>query len=81
MNLYLISQNVNVGYDTFDSAVVVAKDENGARKIHPDKDIGWDGSDFYSSWCNSEDVHVELLGLAKDSLKEGQVICSSFNAG
>ena len=35
MNLYLISQDVNDGYDTYDSAVVVAKSEQDARDIHP----------------------------------------------
>ena len=35
LNLYLISQNVNDDYDTFDSAVVAARDEEDARSIHP----------------------------------------------
>lgn len=35
MNLYLISQTINEGYDTYDSAVVAAESEDEARKIHP----------------------------------------------
>jgi hypothetical protein len=35
MNLYLISQNANNGYDTYDSAVVAAKSESDARTINP----------------------------------------------
>ena len=35
MNLYLISQDENIGYDTYDSAVVAAKSEKDARTIHP----------------------------------------------
>lgn len=35
LNLYLISQTVNNDYDTFDSAVVAAYDEEDARSIHP----------------------------------------------
>ena len=35
MKLFLISQDVNDGYDSFDSAVVVAKSEQDAREIHP----------------------------------------------
>ena len=35
LNLYLISQTVNNDYDTFDSAVVAARDEEDARSIHP----------------------------------------------
>ena len=35
MNLYLISQDVNNDYDTFDSAVVAAESEGDARTISP----------------------------------------------
>jgi hypothetical protein len=35
MKLYLISQDRISGYGTYDSAVVVAKDEADARTIHP----------------------------------------------
>lgn len=35
MNLYLISQSQWTGYDTFDSAVVVAESEDAARDMHP----------------------------------------------
>ena len=35
MKLYKISQNVNTDYDTYDSAVVCAKDEEAAKRIHP----------------------------------------------
>ena len=42
MNLYLISQNKNVNYDTFDSAIVAARTNKEARMIHPDGDDDWD---------------------------------------
>ena len=35
MNLYFISQSVNCGYDTFDSAVVSAGTPSSAKNIHP----------------------------------------------
>jgi len=35
MNLYLISQDVNDGYDTYDSAVVCSESESDARMMHP----------------------------------------------
>jgi len=35
MNLYLISQDKNSDYDTYDSAVVAAKSHTDARNIHP----------------------------------------------
>lgn len=35
MNLYIISQNKNKGYDTYDSAVVAAENEIKARLTYP----------------------------------------------
>jgi hypothetical protein len=35
MKLFKISQTVNGGYDTYDSVVVCAEDEEAARRIHP----------------------------------------------
>lgn len=79
MNLYLISQNFNRGYDTYDSAVVIAEDEDTARKMSPSN-----GDEYthtaYSPWAPSELVNVELLGAAKDGSNRG-VVCASFNAG
>lgn len=74
MKLYLLTQDVNNDYDTYDSAVVVAANEEEARNIHPS--WGW-GS---GCWAKSPDqVKVEFIGTTK--LKSGTVVCSSFNAG
>lgn len=35
MNIYKIWVDSWLGYDTYDSAIVVAKDEEAARHIHP----------------------------------------------
>jgi len=35
MNIYLVRQVLNNGYDTYDSMVVAAPSEEIARKIHP----------------------------------------------
>jgi hypothetical protein len=84
MKLFLISQSHNNGYDTFDSAVVAAKDEDMARKILP----GWGrGVDFTptsldgGTWADPEHVTAEYIGTAKPGTKAGTVICASFNAG
>ncbi len=81
MNIYLISQCVNQDYDTYDSAVVVAKTEEDARDTSPrGGKVNWPGGN-YGSWASKrEEVSVELLGEAKEDLREG-VICASFNAG
>lgn len=80
MNIYLIWQNENIGYNTYDSVVVVAEDKESAKLIHPNEisEKPW-GS---RSWCNHpDDVKVELVGKYKGTKTEPHVILSSFNAG
>ena len=72
--LYLLSQTVNNGYDTFDSCVVTAGDEAEARLMQPA-----DWGDL-SVWAKPEDVQVRLIGIATHD-EAGKVICASFNAG
>ena len=81
MKLYLISQSENGGYDTYDSAVVVAESEERARMMHPS-----DGKIYpWPSWSNAwatkpENISVDYLGEAKEPSAECVVI-ASFNAG
>jgi len=78
MKLYLISQNSNSTYDTYDSAVVCALSVEEARNIHPGNDK-WGRS--LSTWCNApSDVTVEYIGEAQDAMPPG-IVCASFNAG
>jgi hypothetical protein len=80
MNLYLLSQDDNNDYDTFDSCVVSAESEDAARLIKPGWSQEW--GDAYSTWCKSPDrVAVTLIGTAIEGTEAGQVICASFNAG
>lgn len=83
MNLYYISQTVNTGYDTYDSAVVCAESEEAARKIHPDgRTKEWEGTEDISnwSWADQKDVEVTFIGVARDGMEQC-VCCASFNAG
>lgn len=82
LKLFLISQTVNNGYDTYDSAVVCAPDEESARLTHPANYVkDWDGSnEAYSAWCAVEDVQARYIGEAAPDMKPG-VVCASFNAG
>jgi len=84
MKLWRISQDVNNGYDTYDSAVVAAETEDAARRIHPWEEQGewWKVT---GRWCelwapNLKDVKVEYLGTAKRGTARG-IVCASFNAG
>jgi|688.fasta_scaffold2128377_2 hypothetical protein len=83
MNLYLLEQEENSGYDTYDSMVVAAETEDKARLIHPNTwlDNPWDRTKFNRDWATSPDqVSVKLIGTAVEGTKSG-VILSSFNAG
>ena len=79
MNLYTIYQTVNSDYDTYDSAVVAAENPLSAQATHPSgRDEEYNC--YNGSWCNIQDVKVELIGKAKAGTKVG-VIVASFNAG
>ena len=94
-SLYLISQGENNGYDTYDSAVVVAGSGEESMLIHPDSTYtytdrgwsreGWGGEPIvYDSgaWVphkNVDKVDVQYLGPTE--LEAGTVVCASFNAG
>lgn len=82
MYLYKISQDVNDNYDTYDSAIVVAKSEDEARLIHPrgTEREPWDG--IIGTWAGDpSQVQVELIGIAEPTLEPGTVVLASFNAG
>lgn len=83
MRLYLISQKQNNDYDTFDSAVVVAPDEETARRTSPlTGKIVASLAEWRElrEWCDGpEHVTVRYLGDAA-GLEQG-VVCASFNAG
>ncbi len=78
MKLYPIEQDENNGWDTHDSAVVVAASAKKAKETNPGVGGKWTGG--YSTWANSPDkVTATCLGTA--NRKTRGVICSSFNAG
>lgn len=80
-NLYLISQTINNGYDTYDSAVVSADSYEDAQKMRPDgRTEPYDIRNNYG-WTTPEHVSVELIGTAADFIVPGAVICASFHAG
>lgn len=88
MNIYLLSQDQNKGYDTFESCVVVANNEQEAKTIHP-RGIWNDTVDFISlddnldsSWATSSDkVSCQLIGKASKKFTKLFIVCASFNAG
>ena len=71
MNIYLIKRNDDVGYDEYDSAVVIAESPERALKIAKSiyGVLQWNG---WKNW----DVSVALVDTNKDGL-----LLSSYNAG
>ena len=92
MNLYLLSQDENKGWDTYDCAIVAAESEEEARKICPSGRYEWRDGWCYdylptrrysprSDWANDiANISVKLIGVAEPTVVRG-VIISSFNAG
>lgn len=90
LRLYMISQDKNNDYDTYDAAVVAAYSSKEARTFHPngaefmkivgDKVYGekWDKR----TWArHPKDVNVRLVGIAARGIKRGDIVCYSYNAG
>lgn len=76
--IYLVSQNVNREYDTWDSLVVAAKSEDEARKMTPIE--GMDDWQIRAAWAPVEHVKVKCLGTAAADVSVG-ILQSSYNAG
>jgi hypothetical protein len=79
MKLWLISQDENNDYDTFDSVVVAAETEEQAKSIHPYSRIDAWASSVWASSPNK--VKVKYLGEACEDIREPGIILASFNAG
>lgn len=93
--IYLVSQDVNDDYDTYNDFVCATSSTKEARHMRPDgnntiyyrdgkaysiqKD-GEEREEYYDSWCDPKYVKVKLIGHAKPGMKEG-VVCASFHAG
>jgi|WetSurMetagenome_2_1015567.scaffolds.fasta_scaffold67863_3 hypothetical protein len=80
LKLYLLTQDEEIGYDTFDSCIVAAKDENEAKQYHPSGRLN-DREDNWGDWPTNKDV-ITCIEIGKAN-KEQQVgvIIASFNAG
>jgi len=93
MNIYKLIRDDIGGYDTYDSAVVVAENEEQAKKMHPSHtshpyiddyatEKWWEEDDMYKSWTHDlSKIQVTLIGKANKSFDKPQVIVASYNAG
>ena len=78
--LYRIWQNTVEGYDTYDSAIVCADNEEDARGIKIGERPSESDRAECAEWAEIKHVQVEYLGEAREGLEKGKVL-ASFNAG
>lgn len=89
MNIYKLSQTENKGWDTFDSMIVIAENEDQAKLMFPHSDNLEGDYDFSTNywgrldyWATSpKNVNVELLGMCYFSDSKPKIVLASFNAG
>ena len=97
MNIYKLINTKFDDYEEYRSLIVVAENEDEARKMHPYINTPLHESSFYyrrkyndfvavftgeySAWCNPANVEVILIGQAGDWYWEPKVISVDFNAG
>jgi hypothetical protein len=84
MKLWLLSQDVNINYDTYDSCVVVEETAEEAKRLHPNGFIRANEGEFEypygGDWVISvEKVNVKYIGEADRDLR-ACVICASVYA-
>lgn len=78
MKLFLLTQNVNNNYNTYDACVVCAQSKEEAVKIHPDGEtLDWDRN---GSWATKDLVECVEIGIANQAQGKG-VILASYNPG
>lgn len=95
MKLFLLTQNVVDGYDTYDSVIVSAENETDARNIHPSPFVThvangqWHGTcskgveyenESYD-WVEYSQIHRINVEYLGETAKDRGVILASFNAG
>ena len=81
MNIYLITSKQGFSYDTYDSAIVIAKDAQEAKKIHPNgyNTIPKDSLKDHTWPIYPKDITAKKVGTT--TIKTPQVLLASFNAG
>jgi len=55
MKIFHMSQDINIGYDTYSDCVVIAKNEEEARHIHPSEFVThFKDGQWYGTYSNKE---------------------------
>ena len=82
MKLFLVSRSDCPDWDEYDSFVVAAESETAARLVHPNGIDEMAGERCRGTWpVNPGLLDVREIGEAAASVKAGEVLIASFNAG
>ena len=97
MKIYLLSQDIVNDYDTYDSAIVIAENEDEARKIHPNRLVThitngqwmgtYSGGGEYENepfdWVRCSDIDkLSVKYIGEaDASQQKGLVLASFNAG
>lgn len=74
MEIYLLEQDLNSGYDTYDSVVVIAENEDEARKIHPSSFVTHiKNSKWMGTYSGGLKIGGEYEQLSSDWVKFDQI--------
>ena len=76
--LYRVYREGYIGYDNYDSAVVVSSSIDEARDIVPSDEEEFTSID---EWDIPEHIFVEYLGIYEGELDYGDTVVASYNAG
>lgn len=78
--LYLVSQDYNLDYDSYDSMVVAANSEDQAKLMHPFYGYCPDGlpQDDQDWVTDTSKVEVELIGLSTLYTEPTVILTSSY---
>ena len=94
MKIFLLTQRENTGYDTYDSCVVCAENDERAKRISPSSFYEWmeehnqwgfkyksrTEPERHDSWANDlSNIKVKTLGESSENRE--RLILASFNAG
>ena len=78
MKIYKVWQNDVNGYDTYDSAVIIAEGINRAKRISIEKLSR--GQGLSKTWTDDiHKVHATEIGISNKD--EEEIVVASFNAG
>ena len=79
MKIYKVWQDDVCGYDTYDSAVIIAEGINRAKRLSIEKLGGREGG-LSKTWTDDiSKVHATEIGISNKG--EEDIVVASFNAG